>query len=260
MVIQGAGVVMKPFAALVLLFAVAAFLMPGSSAQDKDDAKKDVEKKDAKDDKKGDDKKTDEKKDDTDKKAAAKTKTIDPEEEKILKGTLPPIKALIKNMDPNSAGEITVQLTFAFPAKVQAANLWRAQQLQLKSPPYQIMMEFKKKMSEANIIEVRAGTGMKVRTKFFPMEYDSKGNLKRPTPKEIAAMKGTSKLPGFPAQFDALKAGQIVDLYLAKVPAAPKKSAPAKDAKKKNVDDDIDDMALKPEVMMIVVVYEAPQR
>jgi len=252
---------MKPFAALVLLFAVVAFLMPGLGAQDKDDAKKDVEKKDAKDDKKGDEKKTDEKKDDTDKKASAKTKTIDPEEEKILKGTLPPIKALIKNMDPNSAGEITVQLTFAFPAKVQAANVWRTQQLQLKSPPYQIMMEFKKKMSEANIVEVRAGTGMKVRTKFFPMEYDSKGNLKRPTPKEISAMKGNSKLPGFPAQFDALKAGQIVDLYLAKVPTTAKKAAgAAKDNKKKNVDDDVDDMALKPEVMMIVVVYEAPQR
>ena len=238
---------MKPFAAILFLFAVTAFVLPGLSAQNKDDANKVDEKKD-------------EKKDDTAKKTSGKAKTIDPEEEKILKGTFPRMRALIKNMDPNSAGEITVQLTFAFPAKVQAANLWRQQQYQLKSPPYQVMMDYRKKLSEANIIDVRAGTGMKVRTAFFPMEYDSKGNLKRPTTKEITAMKGTSKLPGYPAQFDALKTGQIVDLYLTKVPTPKKTAVAAKDNKKKNLDDDLDDSALKPEVLMIVVIFEAPQR
>ncbi|GEM_PF-2892009 len=250
---------MKPFAALLLLFAVTAFVLPGLTAQDKDDAKKDVEKKDAKDDKKGDDKK-DEKKDDTAKKTSGKAKTIDPEEEKILKGTFPKIRALIKNMDPNSAGEIAVQLPFRYRPKEQAAYQWYQQQLQLKSPPYQIQMELKKKLGEANVIEVRAGTGMKVRTAFFPMEYDNKGNLKRPTQKEKKAMIGNSKLPGYPAQFDALKTGQIVDLYLTKVPTAKKTAGAAKDNKKKNLDDDFDDTALKPEVMMIVVIYEAPQR
>ena len=249
------GAAMRPLGALLMVFALTALLLPGLTAQDKDDAKKDIEKKDAKDDKKGDDKK-DQKKDDTPKKTS-KAKNIDPEEEKILQGTLPPVRARIQNMDPNSSGEFTVQLPYPFPAKIAAANQWRMQQLQLKSPPYQVMVDYKKKLGEANTVDVRAGQGMKVRTMFFPMEYDAKGNLKRPTAKEIAAMKGNSKLPGFPAQFDALKTGQIVNLYFAKIPA--KKTA-ANEKKKKNLDDDIDDMALKPEALMVVVIIEAPQR
>src|SRR5687767_9674080 len=113
---------MKPFAVGLFLFALSAFLFPGLTAQDKADDKKDAAKKDAKDEKKADEKKgdekKDEKKDDLPKKSSGKAKNVDPEEEKILAGTVR-LTALIRNMDANSAGEFTVELRQAWPAKVQ---------------------------------------------------------------------------------------------------------------------------------------------
>lgn len=257
---------MRPFAAILVLFGISALVLPGLTAQNKDDAKKDakeVEKKDAKDDKKGEEKKGDDKKGDDQKKTDApkksSKKTVDPEEQKILKNSMPRVRARIQNMDPNSSGEFTVQLPFRYAPKQKAAYQWYQQQLQLKSPPYAAMQELQKRLGESNMVEVRTGTGMKVRTMFFPMEYDDKGNLKRPTTKQIAAMKGNSILPGYPAQFEALKTGQIVDIYFAKEPAA-KKTPPPRDKKKKVLDDDLDDPLLKPEALMVVVVFEAPQR
>jgi hypothetical protein len=231
------------------------------TAQDKADDKKDVEKKDAKDEKKGDEKKgddkTDEKKDSKKEEAAKKkVKYSDPEEEKILTGTVT-MRARIQNMDANSAGEFSVQLPYAFPAKIKATQAWYAQLLQAKSVTQETYNQYRQKMSQANVIDVRTGQGMKVRTMFPPLEFDLKGNVKRWTQKEIATARAGSKLPGLPAQFDALKAGQIVDLYVAKTPV--KKTAAAKD-KKKNLDDDLDDPSLKPEVLMVVVIVEAQQR
>jgi hypothetical protein len=260
---------MKPFAAVVFLFAVAVLALPELTAQNKDDDKK-VEKKDAKDekkavDKKGDvkkDEKKEEKKDDKkeEKSKSGKAKTIDPEEEKLLnpKETFK-LRARIQMMDPNTSGEFTVQLPYPYPAKMATIRQWYAQQIQLKTPIIGIMTEYKQKMSQANQIDVRTGANMKVRTAFPPVEYDAKGNLKRWTPKEIAALRGGTRLPGYPAQMDALRTGQIVDLYCAVVPA---KKTTAKEAreKKKMVDDDPDDSLLKPEVLMVVVVLEAPQR
>ena len=266
---------MKPLAAGLFLFAVAAFFLPGLTAQDKADDKKDVEKKDAekkdaekkdaekkdaekkdaKDEKKGEDK-TDEKKDSKKEDVAKKkAKFSDPEEEKILTGTVT-MRARIQNMDANSAGEFSVQLPYAFPAKIKATQAWYAQLLQAKSVTQETYNQYRQKMSQANVIDVRTGQGMKVRTMFPPLEFDLKGNVKRWTQKEIATARAGSKLPGLPAQFDALKAGQVVDLYVAKTPV--KKTA-AKD-KKKNLDDDLDDPSLKPEVLMVVVIVEAQSR
>lgn len=249
---------MKPLAAGLFLFALSAFLLPGLTAQDKADDKKDVEKKDAKDEKKDDDKKADDKKD-TKKEETAKKKSkyTDPEEEKILTGTVT-MRARIQNMDANSAGEFAVQLPYAFPAKIKATRAWYAQLVQSKAVTQETYNQYVQKMQQANIIDVRTGQGMKVRTMFPPLEFDLKGNVKRWTQKEIAAARAGSKLPGLPAQFDALKAGQIVDLYVAKLPATKKT---AKDKKKNLLDDDpLEDPALKPEVLMVVVIVEAPQR
>lgn len=248
---------MKPFAAGLFLFAVTAFLLPGLTAQDKADDKKDAEKKDAKDEKKGDDKKGDLKKDDLPKKTSGKAKSSDPEEEKLLTGTVK-LLARIQNMDANSSGEFAVELQQAWPAKVRATELWYRQLVQSKSVTQETWNQYVQKRQQANIIDVRTGQGMKVRTMFPPLEFDLKGNVKRWTPKEIAAARAGSKLPGLPAQFDVLKSGQIVELYIAKIPV--KKSA-AKDKKKNVLDDDpLDDPALKPEVLMVVVLREAPPR
>lgn len=245
---------MKRFAAGLFLFAISAFLLPGLTAQDKADDKKGVANKDAKDENK------DQKKDDLPKKTSktsGKSKSVDPEEEKLLKETVR-ILARIQNMDANSSGEFSVELTQPFPAKIRATQAWYAQLVQAKAVTQETWNQYVQKMRQSNIIDVRTGQGMKVRTAFPPLEFDLKGNVKRWTQKEIAAAKAGSKLPGFPAQFDALKAGQIVELYVAKIPA--KKSA-AKDKKKNALDDDpLEDPALKPEILMVLVLREAPQR
>jgi hypothetical protein len=253
---------MKPLAAVLFLFALAALMLPGASAQNKEDEKKvekkDGEKKDAakKDEPKADEKKKDaEKKDEAPKKTSGKAKA-DPEEEKILTGTFQ-MRARIQNMDANSAGEFSVQLPFRYPAKLMAAKQWYMQQIQAKNFSQEVINQYQAKIDQSRYLDVRTGSGMKVRTMFPPIEYDSKGNLKRWTTKEIAALRGSSKLPGFPASIENLRGGQIVDLYVAKIPM--KKTAPRE--KKKNIDDDLaEDPLLRPEVLMVVVIQEAPQR
>jgi hypothetical protein len=253
---------MKPFAAIVILFSCMLFVLPSLTAQNKDDDKK-AEKKDAKDDKKADEKKGDEKKDtkkdDAPKKTGGKSKSIDPEEEKILTETYK-ITARVAKMDANSAGEFTVQLGQPHPAKVMAAQQWYKQQIQQKTFTYESLNQYKMKMAQASEVDVRTAANMKVRTMFLPVEYDAKGNMKRWSSKEIAALKGTSKLPGFPSQADAIRSGQIVDLYVAKEPKKTANKDSKNNKKKAAIDDDFDDTTIRLDVLMIVVRIEAPAR
>jgi len=101
--------------------------------------------------------------------------------------------------------------------------------------------------------ELRAADNVKVRSNFPPTEYDDKGNLKRWTAKELKALKGHSKLPGYPAEYDALRPGQGIQVYLAK-------ALPNKGPKGLKTDDAVETM--RPEVVMILIVQEAqaPQR
>jgi len=267
---------MKPFATVVILFSCLLFALPSLTAQNKDDDKK-AEKKDAKDDKKdakddkkadekkGDDKKGDEKKDakkDETPKKTGKSKNIDPEEEKILTETYK-ITARVAKMDANSSGEFTVQLGQPHPAKILAAQQWYKQQIQQKTFNYESLNQYKMKMAQASEVDVRTAASLKVRTMFLPVEYDAKGNMKRWSSKEIAALKGTSKLPGFPSQADAIRSGQIVELYVTKEAkkTASKDAKNAKNAKKKAaLDDDFDEPSIHFDVLMIVVLREAPAR
>ena len=73
---------------------------------------------------------------------------------------------------------------------------------------------------------------------------------------ELAALKAKSKLPGYPADFDLLKTGQWVELYLAKATPAPKGSAPPMNPKKKKMEDDPDVPMTVPEVVLIVIWAE----
>jgi hypothetical protein len=97
-------------------------------------------------------------------------------------------------------------------------------------------------------IELRASDNVKVRSNFPPTEYDDKGNLKRWTAKELKALKGKSKLPGYPAEYDALRPGQGIQVYLAK-------ALPKKGAKGLKTEDPVETM--RPEVVMILIVQEA---
>jgi len=101
--------------------------------------------------------------------------------------------------------------------------------------------------------ELRAADNVKVRSDFPPTEYDDKGNLKRWTAKELKALKGNSKLPGYPAEYDALRPGQGIKVYLAK-------ALPNKGPKGLKTEDPVETM--RPEAVMIQIVQEAqaPQR
>jgi len=265
---------MKALAGLLTLLVAAALLLAPLPAQDKaedkkddkaaakkddakkDDAKKDDEKKDVKKDEDKKDEKKPEKKTSTSKKA----KPVDPAEEKIMKETFV-MRARIAQTNAESGTGVTVELPYSYPPKLLAAQIWFKQQLQLGNRSYEVLNQYKMKLSNARQIEIKTAEAMKVRTMVPPIEYDIKGNLKRWTPKEIAALRGASRLPGFPAQFDSVRGGQIVDLYVAKSPQPKRGAAAGKDAKKKAADDDESlEEYPRPEVLMIVVVMEAPMR
>src|SRR5205807_1878012 len=100
----------------------------------------------------------------------------------------------------------------------------------------------------AKNMEVKAAENAKVRSMSLPVEFDDNGFQKKWTKKEIAEKRDKTGLPGFPSDFDALKSGQYIDIYLAKPPAAPK-VAPKK---KGPDDDDVPVVTNRQEYVMIV--------
>jgi hypothetical protein len=105
----------------------------------------------------------------------------------------------------------------------------------------------KKNVFSPKAIEVRAHETAKVRNRMPPVEYEDNGKLKVWTKKELEALKDKTGLPGYPAEFDALKPGQYVQVYMAKV--APRK--------KKGDDDDSPPPPKTPEFVLIVITADA---
>jgi hypothetical protein len=111
-------------------------------------------------------------------------------------------------------------------------------------------------------VDFQAGEVVKVRTMVLPEQFDEKGNVKKPTKAELAALKGKDKtLPGYESSLDKLEAGQRVTVTLAPYK---KKAAPADNAKDKDKDndnvkdkDDKDNTDKKMQVKMIVIMEEA---
>jgi hypothetical protein len=256
---------MRWLASAVCLLALIIAALPDLGAQDKKDApkadkkdgdKKDADKKDAdkKDADKTDAKKTDEKKD-------AKK---EPEDKVVYGQTL---TAKLKRMDANSARDFTIEVAQVDPVKVNMLNLWQMNEMAriMRTDPRQRgaqMLLYQVNLARKNTeiysykdMDLRAADNCKVRALSPPIEFDDKGRQKVYTNKELTALKGNSKLPGYPADFDRLSAGQTVTVYFSKNKDLPKKDAAA--PKKKNADDD--DPA-RPEAVMIVVVKEAPMR
>lgn len=51
----------------------------------------------------------------------------------------------------------------------------------------------------------------KIRTRIIPTLYDDRGNLKKPSPKELAELRGKDKnLPGYESEFGNLKRDQVL--------------------------------------------------
>ncbi len=120
----------------------------------------------------------------------------------------------------------------------------------------------------AKKVEVQAAENAKVRSMVPPIEFDDQGFQKKWTKKELATPRAKSPLvlyqadvkkgdknmglaPGIATDFDAVKAGQYVDIYMAKVP--PKKK---EDPKKKKSPDDEDPPAAKdrPQEFVLIVI------
>ena len=168
-------------------------------------------------------------------------------------------------MDQNSARDFAIDLPQLDQQKVFEFNQWKQNRLaeiirgvqpqdrgRYMVEYYQQMAQRQNNLYSMKEFSMKAAENCKVRSMFLPLEFDDRGFPKKWTQKEIAILKGNSKLKGYPADFDRLREGQVVELYLArqeKGGAAPKG--------KKLLDDDDAAMA-RPEVVMIVVVAEAP--
>jgi hypothetical protein len=104
-------------------------------------------------------------------------------------------------------------------------------------------------------VEMQANDDIKVRMLNPPVDFDLKGKPRKYTSKELKELKGVdTKLPGYTADFDGIKPGQIVDVYL------PGKAKPlAKPPPGKVLDPEEPKPVDKPEVLMVVIVQEPPQ-
>lgn len=250
---------MNPWSRLLACLALCGLtLLTVASAQDKDKvdkaAKKDVEKKDP------------EKKDDA-KKPEKKTEPREPAEEKVVYGST--AEGKIKRFASESNKDFVVEVLMPDPKKMFNFKKWQYDQQvhiastdprnprerALRMARYQ--QELAKKQANplethsAQDVEVRAGEKMVVRSLYPPPTYDEKGNLKTYTAKELAALRGRTKLPGYPADLEDVRVGSWVTVYLAKV-EAPKGGIP----KKKLLEDDVEIGATKPEVVMLVIKAE----
>ena len=266
---------MRRWGQFIGFLALLVFLIPALPAQEeKKDADKAAEKKDAA---KTDAEKKDPEKKDAEKKTEAKKdaekKAEKKEVEKVEYGTVLPPTKLVRIAD-NSAREFAVEMQEIDPERVVQLKIWMMQQqvqmAQQRDPraaaqqrlQYQVQLAQKqaREIYKPVAKEMRAVENIKVRTMFLPVQFDDNGNPKKWTQKDIRAFKGNSTLPGYPAELDALKIGQVVQCYLAKQQP---KSVAKGPALKKKFEDEEEAAAgeTRPEVVMIVVLQEAqPQR
>jgi len=213
----------------LLLLALGLLAPVWLSAQDKKDdpAKKDDPPVKKKDDTKG---KVDPKTD----KGKVDPKVKGPPPEKLVYDKI--VIAKIKAMNAEKVGDFTIEVIVVDPVKVNDLQVWQNQQgvaiAQAKTPQDRFKLNYNFQLENAkreqNIyspkdFEVRAVENVKVRTVDAPVDYDDKGFVKQWTPKELAALKGNSNLPGYPSTFEFLKVGQDVQVYLVRGKAAARK-------------------------------------
>jgi hypothetical protein len=137
-----------------------------------------------------------------------------------------------------SAGEIQVTLTRVDgPQKTVAFN---------QKIPYRNGRSLAYKDVEN---ELHAADDIKVRMPSPPVEFDLKGNPKKYTSKELRELKGPGNLWGYPADFDSLKSGQLVRLFLKKPKDAPRY--------KRDKNEDKDSLQEnKPVISMVYIIAE----
>jgi hypothetical protein len=156
--------------------------------------------------------------------------------------------------------QVTFQVPKLNPGQLQAIQNAQVQMAQANSP--QALLNARNALAQAQAglysmqsvqkdYELQAAEDIKVRAANPPAQFDDKGRIKRYTAKELKELKGTDKLPGYPAEFSDLRQDQIVQVTLIK-----KKGAPRTPIKKgKDVDPDLLNDFL-PQMSMIVIVGE----
>jgi len=110
-------------------------------------------------------------------------------------------------------------------------------------------------------VDVEPLDDMIVRTMFLPEQFDDKGKPKKYTAKELKELRGPDpSLPGYTADNDSLKNGDLVTLYLVRKQHAPQLQVAAKDKEKKDKENEkLWDEENKPKVRMIVLRAEPKQ-
>lgn len=251
---------------LIGFLAVLAFLLPLAAQDAKKDAKKETEKKVVPD-------KKDEKKDD---------KKEEKKKEKLVYGAKFITK--IVGIKGDSNREFSIQVQEVDPKRVYDNNVWsvtRQQQLQQQYAQQVLQqkdfnaraqalqrynmdvanyrIELAKRATQIYVtknVEVRAADNARVRTNVLPVEFDDQGFQKKWTKKEIEERKDKTGLPGyFASEFDAVKQGQAIEIYMAKL------AAPAPKAKKKGpADDDPGAPMVKDRAEFVLIVILAEQK
>jgi hypothetical protein len=262
---------MKRIGLLIGFMAVLAILLPLTAQDVKKGAKKDADKADKKDSAKKDGDKKDDKKEKDEKKKV----------EKLIYGAKFVTK--IMNVKGETNREYTIEVYEVDPKKVYDLNVWKAQRSQqLAQQQFNIQkigindvqgrfnatrqyaidvqnfqIDAAKRGTQvytAKQVEVHATDNAKVRTLVPPVEFDDRGNLIVWTKKLLAERRDKTGLPGFPIDFEAIKSGIRVEIYMAKVP--PKKKS---DLKKKKGPDDDDPPAAKERRLEFVMMVILPE-
>lgn len=268
---------MKRLGLLLGFLAILVFLLPGLTAQDvkkeKDDEKAEKKDKD-KGDKKDDDKKPVEKKVEEKKKlvygSKFVTKIISIKPESLREFTIE-----TKEIDPDKVMELNRwkadrSVQFAqrmqqlaqqqFNANRERNLVTRAQQLQNYQRDvgnyqrdlanFQIdLAKRQQNIYKTKPVDVRGTEEATVRSISPPLEFDDKGFPKKFTKKELDARRDKTGLPGFPVEFDSLKPGQLVEIYMVKQAAAAK-------GKKKGPDDVDPPVLTQPEFVLVVILSD----
>jgi hypothetical protein len=107
-------------------------------------------------------------------------------------------------------------------------------------------------------VDLQATDEMKVRTLNPPVEFDEKGKPRKYTAKELKEMRGPDrKLPGYTADFESLKIGQIVRVTVARRKSVLKAMQHPQRVNTKDKDKENDaPLGDRPEVTMIVILAE----
>jgi hypothetical protein len=100
-------------------------------------------------------------------------------------------------------------------------------------------------------VDLEANDKTKVRIQNPPAEFDDKGKAKKLSKAELKKLKGPdSTLPGYTAEFEQLRVGQLVTIYLPK----------QKKEKTKAKGEDVDMPPERPHPVLILIVADPPSQ